>query len=196
MPKCFVSHFHFLLNLPHIIISSNPTPGILINRPNGTDVYKGVPKDYTGDVSASAQIFIQQSKSVLLNQYFAVLLTFTQIVWSKYNNFWLVVFLQDVTPENFLAVLKGDSSKIRGGSGKVLKRQVINKNKRWSSQPDTWDKNDTESGSSGLFWSNLVLFFLAAAPMIMCLYTSLTTEHLAFWLFLMMMWALFVSCSC
>ncbi|XP_040915967.1 legumain [Toxotes jaculatrix] len=54
----------------------NPTPGILINRPNGTDVYKGVPKDYTGD---------------------------------------------DVTPENFLAVLKGDSSKIKGGSGKVVK---------------------------------------------------------------------------
>ncbi|KAG7229176.1 hypothetical protein INR49_013119 [Caranx melampygus] len=54
----------------------NPTPGILINRPNGTDVYKGVPKDYTGE---------------------------------------------DVTPENFLAVLKGDSSKIKGGSGKVLK---------------------------------------------------------------------------
>ncbi|KAF0043921.1 hypothetical protein F2P81_003079 [Scophthalmus maximus] len=46
----------------------NPTPGLLINRPNGTDVYKGVPKDYTGD---------------------------------------------DVTPENFLAVLKGDSSKIK-----------------------------------------------------------------------------------
>ncbi|XP_060939343.1 legumain [Limanda limanda] len=54
----------------------NPTPGIVINRPNGTDVYKGVPKDYTGD---------------------------------------------DVTPENFLAVLKGDSSKAKGGSGKVLK---------------------------------------------------------------------------
>lgn len=54
----------------------NPTPGILINRPNGTDVYKGVPKDYTGE---------------------------------------------DVTPENFLAVLKGDSSKVKGGSGKVLK---------------------------------------------------------------------------
>ncbi|XP_071354904.1 legumain [Trachinotus anak] len=54
----------------------NPTPGILINRPNGTDVYKGVPKDYTGEA---------------------------------------------VTPENFLAVLKGDSSKIKGGSGKVLK---------------------------------------------------------------------------
>nr|XP_043903921.1 legumain [Solea senegalensis] len=54
----------------------NPTPGIVINRPNGTDVYKGVPKDYTGE---------------------------------------------DVTPENFLAVLKGDSSNIKGGSGKVLK---------------------------------------------------------------------------
>ncbi|KAM9842618.1 legumain isoform 1-T2 [Aulostomus maculatus] len=54
----------------------NPTPGIIINRPNGTDVYKGVPKDYTGD---------------------------------------------DVSPGNFLAVLTGDSSKVKGGSGKVLK---------------------------------------------------------------------------
>lgn len=32
--------------------------------------------------------------------------------------------MQDVTPENFLAVLKGDSSSVKGGSGKVLKRQV------------------------------------------------------------------------
>ncbi|XP_034531289.1 legumain [Notolabrus celidotus] len=54
----------------------NPTPGELINRPNGSDVYKGVPRDYTGD---------------------------------------------DVTPENFLAVLKGDSASVKGGSGKVLK---------------------------------------------------------------------------
>ncbi|XP_030627659.1 legumain [Chanos chanos] len=54
----------------------NPTPGVIINRPNGTDVYKGVVKDYTGD---------------------------------------------DVTPANFLAVLKGDSASVKGGSGKVLK---------------------------------------------------------------------------
>ncbi|KAM9777492.1 legumain [Neosynchiropus ocellatus] len=53
----------------------NPTPGVIINRPNGTDVYKGVPRDYTGE---------------------------------------------DVTPENFLAVLKGDKSKVSGGSGKVV----------------------------------------------------------------------------
>lgn len=54
----------------------NPTPGIIINRPNGTDVYKGVLKDYIGD---------------------------------------------DVTPQNFLAVLKGDAASVKGGSGKVLK---------------------------------------------------------------------------
>uniref|UniRef100_A0A8B9K9P7 Legumain n=1 Tax=Astyanax mexicanus TaxID=7994 RepID=A0A8B9K9P7_ASTMX len=54
----------------------NPTPGIVINRPNGTDVYKGVVKDYTGD---------------------------------------------GVTPQNFLAVLKGDAASVKGGSGKVLK---------------------------------------------------------------------------
>lgn len=55
----------------------NPTPGIVINRPNGSDVYAGVPKDYTGE---------------------------------------------DVNPQNFLAVLKGDSEAVKGkGSGKVLK---------------------------------------------------------------------------
>uniref|UniRef100_A0A8C3WLE1 Legumain n=1 Tax=Catagonus wagneri TaxID=51154 RepID=A0A8C3WLE1_9CETA len=55
----------------------NPTPGIVINRPNGSDVYKGVLKDYTGE---------------------------------------------DVTPQNFLAVLRGDAEAVKGkGSGKVLK---------------------------------------------------------------------------
>nr|XP_020035387.1 legumain [Castor canadensis] len=54
----------------------NPTPGIVINRPNGTDVYKGVPKDYTGE---------------------------------------------DVTSQNFLAVLRGDAEAVKGrGSGRVL----------------------------------------------------------------------------
>lgn len=32
------------------LIFSNPTPGVVINRPNGSDVYKGVLKDYTGEV--------------------------------------------------------------------------------------------------------------------------------------------------
>ncbi|CAG2174955.1 unnamed protein product [Oppiella nova] len=41
----------------------NPTPGVVINEPNGTNVYEGVPKHYTG---------------------------------------------KDVTPQNFLGVLKGD----------------------------------------------------------------------------------------
>uniref|UniRef100_A0A0B8RYG5 Legumain n=1 Tax=Philothamnus irregularis TaxID=1899461 RepID=A0A0B8RYG5_9SAUR len=54
----------------------NPTKGIIINRPNGTDVYKGVLKDYTND---------------------------------------------DVTPETFLAVLRGDAEAVKNtGSGKVL----------------------------------------------------------------------------
>ncbi|KAG2722420.1 hypothetical protein I3760_02G127900 [Carya illinoinensis] len=33
--------------------SNNPRPGVIINKPNGDDVYEGVPKDYTGlDVTA------------------------------------------------------------------------------------------------------------------------------------------------
>lgn len=35
-----------------------------------------------------------------------------------------VFVIQDVTPQNFLAVLKGDAAGVKGGSGKVLKRQV------------------------------------------------------------------------
>ena len=29
--------------------SENPRPGVIINKPQGSDVYGGVPKDYTGD---------------------------------------------------------------------------------------------------------------------------------------------------
>ncbi|XP_029453691.1 legumain [Rhinatrema bivittatum] len=55
----------------------NPTKGVVINRPNGTDVYAGVPKDY---------------------------------------------IKEDVTPEIFLAVLRGDAAAVKDkGSGKVIK---------------------------------------------------------------------------
>ncbi|KAJ7369835.1 hypothetical protein OS493_036057 [Desmophyllum pertusum] len=54
----------------------NPTPGIIINKPNGKDVYHGVLKDYTKE---------------------------------------------EVTPENFLNILKGDKQAMSGiGSGKVI----------------------------------------------------------------------------
>ncbi|KAF7251984.1 Legumain [Varanus komodoensis] len=55
----------------------NPTKGIIINRPNGSDVYHGTLKDYVKE---------------------------------------------DVTPENFLAVLKGDAEAVKNkGSGRVLR---------------------------------------------------------------------------
>jgi len=55
---------------------SNPTKGVIINHPNGKDVYKGVPKDYTGAT---------------------------------------------VTPTNFLNVILGNATALKGiGSGKVI----------------------------------------------------------------------------
>ena len=36
----------------------NPTPGIIINHPNGSDVYHGVPKDYV-NASVCPEIFLQ-----------------------------------------------------------------------------------------------------------------------------------------
>ncbi|KDO80013.1 hypothetical protein CISIN_1g011066mg [Citrus sinensis] len=53
----------------------NPRPGVIINHPHGDDVYKGVPKDYTGE---------------------------------------------DVTVENFFAVILGNKTALTGGSGKVV----------------------------------------------------------------------------
>ncbi|KAH9605251.1 hypothetical protein KSS87_019758 [Heliosperma pusillum] len=53
----------------------NPRPGVVINNPFGTDVYAGVPKDYTGE---------------------------------------------DVTVDNFFAVLLGNKTATTGGSGKVV----------------------------------------------------------------------------
>ncbi|GLT25538.1 hypothetical protein SLA2020_006600 [Shorea laevis] len=53
----------------------NPRPGVIINSPHGDDVYKGVPKDYTGD---------------------------------------------DVTVNNFFAVILGNKTALTGGSGKVV----------------------------------------------------------------------------
>ncbi|GJZ80555.1 peptidase C13, legumain [Tanacetum coccineum] len=53
----------------------NPRKGIIINSPDGDDVYHGVPKDYTGE---------------------------------------------DVTVDNFFAVLLGNKSAVKGGSGKVV----------------------------------------------------------------------------
>ncbi|CAN8005425.1 unnamed protein product [Ixodes hexagonus] len=44
---------------------SNPTPGILINHPNGSNVYAGVPKDYTGDLVTPANFLsILQGKKI------------------------------------------------------------------------------------------------------------------------------------
>ncbi|XP_014274697.1 legumain [Halyomorpha halys] len=55
---------------------NNPTPGVIINYPGGPDVYKGVPKDFTG---------------------------------------------KDVTAKNFLNVLTGNKTAMRGiGSGRVI----------------------------------------------------------------------------
>ncbi|CAN7942079.1 unnamed protein product [Ixodes hexagonus] len=44
---------------------SNPTPGVLINHPNGANVYAGVPKDYTGDLVTPANFLsILQGKKI------------------------------------------------------------------------------------------------------------------------------------
>ncbi|CAI9740508.1 legumain-like [Octopus vulgaris] len=48
--------------------SWNPEPGKVINKPNGVNVYEGVPKDYTGDdVTPSVFLNVLQGKKEALN---------------------------------------------------------------------------------------------------------------------------------
>nr|CAD7256972.1 unnamed protein product [Timema shepardi] len=39
----------------------NPTPGVIVNYPNGTNVYQGVPKDYTG-MAVTPEVFLNVLK--------------------------------------------------------------------------------------------------------------------------------------
>ncbi|KAI3691664.1 hypothetical protein L6452_31465 [Arctium lappa] len=68
---------HIIVFMYDDIVNSslNPRPGVIINSPNGSDVYAGVPKDYTGE---------------------------------------------SVTADNFYAVLLGNKTAVKGGSGKVV----------------------------------------------------------------------------
>jgi len=47
----------------------NPTPGIIINHPNGTDVYHGVPKDYTCQ-NNNPEIFLKVLKGETVDKAF------------------------------------------------------------------------------------------------------------------------------
>lgn len=80
----------------------NPRPGTIINRPEGGDVYAGVPK-------------------VFLCHY---LLSFVGKWWDSISHSWSYS-LQDyvgeeVTVDNFFAVLLGDKTALTGGTGKVV----------------------------------------------------------------------------
>jgi legumain len=44
---------------------SNPTPGVIINQPNGPNVYAGVVKDYTG-ADVTPENFIKVQKNICL----------------------------------------------------------------------------------------------------------------------------------
>ena len=39
----------------------NPMKGVIMNRPNGTNVYKGVPKDYTNKTVTPGQFPMMQN---------------------------------------------------------------------------------------------------------------------------------------
>ncbi|XP_024996629.1 vacuolar-processing enzyme-like [Cynara cardunculus var. scolymus] len=59
----------------------NPRPGVIINSPNGSDVYAGVPKDYTGESVTAANFY-----AVLLGDKTAVKGGSKKVVASKPND--------------------------------------------------------------------------------------------------------------
>lgn len=74
----------------------NPRPGVIINRPDGDDVYGGVPKvNFLVNHSIYIYIYVM---GYLLQDYTG----------------------ENVNSKNLFAVLRGDTNAVNGGSGKVL----------------------------------------------------------------------------
>ena len=167
------------VNLLHVFVSRNPTPGIVINRPNGTDVYKGVPKDYTGDVGASTHVYLYKS----VNQSCGISTLFG--VQTKLNYFGLGFFSAGCDSRELPGCAEGRFFKhYRRLRKSVEEASDLKCNKVWRREP-------LASTGHVFVLSNLDFFVLAAAPTITCLCTSPTTGHLVFWLFPMMRWEMF-----
>jgi len=79
--------------------TSNPTPGVVVHTPNGSNVYTGVPNDYIGD-HVTPEVFEIKS-----NYYIILILNFLLLFKIK---------------QNFLGVLKGEKILQRNG------RRVLN----------------------------------------------------------------------
>lgn len=75
----------------------NPRPGVIINHPNGGDVYAGVPKVVNSSSYDRHHCQLKRAKLKL----------------QDYTG-------EDVNVKNFLGVLLGDKSAVTGGSGKVV----------------------------------------------------------------------------
>lgn len=92
--------------------SENPTPGIIINKPNGPDVYAGVPK--VAFLFLTNYISNRSFEKPYENQ-------------EKYvKEIMDVIYFQDYTKshtnaKNLYAVLLGNKTALTGGSGKVVK---------------------------------------------------------------------------
>lgn len=82
----------------------NPHPGVIINSPNGENVYKGVPK-----VFLFFNLFLGFFRFVFKLQCFLMWM----LLWQDYTG-------EDVTVGNFFAALLGNKSALTGGSGKVV----------------------------------------------------------------------------
>lgn len=81
----------------------NPRRGVIINHPDGKDVYKGVPKV----ICISLPSLLFNLPSDIWNYP-----TLT-LIWQDYVG-------DDVTAKNFLSVILGNKKAVKGGSGKVV----------------------------------------------------------------------------
>lgn len=152
-----------------VFMLSNPTPGIIINRPNGSDVYHGVPKDYTKGVCnkycKGKQMFCTcVNKTTCFDFWLAVVFVFCFFFscrkWTL-RTFWLC----------WRAILQTSEA--------VLE-------KYWRGE---WKNNRSTQHSSIFPTLTFVFSDMAVVPTITCSCTSPTMERLASWLFPMMTWA-------
>ncbi|XWS20591.1 hypothetical protein CRYUN_Cryun31cG0115600 [Craigia yunnanensis] len=132
----------------------NPRPGIIINKPDGDDVYKGVPRDYTGE-----DVNVNNFFAVILGNKTALTGGSGKVVESSPNDR-IFIYYTDHGSSGFLGMPSGDDL-----SAKDLINVLQKKHEAKSYKRMVFYVEACESGSmfEGILPSNLNIYAITAA---------------------------------
>ncbi|CAA0383065.1 unnamed protein product [Arabidopsis thaliana] len=134
--------------------SENPRPGVIINKPDGEDVYKGVPKDYTKEA-----VNVQNFYNVLLGNESGVTGGNGKVVKSGPNDN-IFIYYADHGAPGLIAMPTGDEVMAKDFS-EVLEK--MHKRKKYNKMVIYVEACESGSMFEGILKKNLNIYAVTAA---------------------------------